>query len=303
MMMTSFMVLIITFVMLSNSMLILGLCKSSANLSLPGKMFIILSCNDMLSGFSFLLIGWFIATSCRAIHIMASIAYFFIIYGVAIFLTLSALRFISLKKPLTRIRNFHVYVTLVVELLVAGGVGILCYITLTNSGTKSLPIIQFTLLVFFFSSIVLVTLLNLLSYKALHANSMKSNGSAGAGNPNEIETSVDVSQSDQLRNKRKHEAVITLLLISVSYFVFNLPLSIFYVYIALKPIKHEEMMDVVQYVKSLEILNFLQFLALATAGTNAVIYIARSKEMKSFCKSFIVTTFHAIIRTTKPSNI
>jgi len=287
--MASFMVLIIAFIMISNSVLILGLYKTSVNLSLPSKILITLSCNDMLAGFSFMATGLFVETSCKAIHIMASISYTLIFNGIAIFSTLSILRFISLKKPFSRIHNHHVYALLLIELLLACGIGISFYIGLGSFDVESLPFMQFTLILMFFGSIVLVTLINLFSYRALYSHTME-NGSRGTGGSKET-SSVGISESDQLRNKRKRRAVITLLLISVSYFVLNLPLSIFYVYISLKTIEHREKMDLEPYVKALEIVNYFQYLALATTGTNSAIFIVRSNEIKSFYRSIIFKIF------------
>jgi len=273
--MTSLMVLIVIFIIASNSMLIIGLYKTSTNLSLPSKMFVFLSCNDMLAGLSYFSTGYiFIKISCDLGYVMISVSSIFIICSVEIFLTVSALRFISLKKPLTRILNHHVYVLLFIEWLLGSGVGLIIYFSFSNLDTESLPIFLSIVCLMYLISIVLVGLINLLSYKALNTE----DGSCT------VTGTSNISSSDQIRKQRKRTAVVTLIFISLSYFVLNLPASIYYMYLALRTISIEQgkILNVRLYVEALEIMNCMQYIVLATTGTNAVIYIVRSKEIKLY---------------------
>ena len=280
------------FVLLTNSMLIYGLYRTTKRpMPTPKKLFICLSCTDILTatiGVSRHILGYH-TNNCVLLLVLNSISDMFLSLGIGIFLTITILRYLSLRNPFMRISNRCINFILIVETLVsilAVLLGLL--VLLPGTGRSTLIILQFTITISYSLAVSSLLIINLLSFFTLKANIKHSvtisSKNHCSGNATHDETISD--SGDQLmKNKRKRYAVKTLIVISMFYLLCNLPLCIYFLVAAVNSLGMNYKIS--NYVNSHHVASFLALLVMLNNGINAAIIIIRSKDILTFYKSII----------------
>ena len=113
----------------SNSLLIYGLLKARQKLTLAQKMFVYLSCTDLISGFvvmPMLIYYRIYGSSCLCMALMMAIFSYVVISDFFILLTISVLRLSTIRSPLTchshlKVAKLMVFFQIAFSLLIATG--------------------------------------------------------------------------------------------------------------------------------------------------------------------------------------
>ena len=109
---------IFSYVIVSNLLLIVGLLRTNRKkkLTTMKKLFVFLSCTDMLTTCLFMIHNYI--DEFKNVEIMiGAISHVLYLMGCTIFLTISVLRYISVRYPLKRVSNRTVYLTLLVAFI------------------------------------------------------------------------------------------------------------------------------------------------------------------------------------------
>jgi len=269
----------------TNSMLIYGLHKTSQQQRLTKRLFVYLSYVDMMT----LLIGaininalfYIQNVSCLTTFLLNSLAKTFYRLGFQLFLTISLLRFLSIKKPLLQVRNGTLNKVLLAETLIAVCYGSVFFV-LHNYTVDSIIIIEFT--VYSFLSISSIFTINLMSYyelnRKLRRQKRKKDTLSG-------EQTAENATTTTIRVKKKKQAVVTLIVITVAHLLSHLPFMIFSILGTVQSVS-DNSNSLQTGINPFYVICFLYYATITNTGTNALIYILRNKEIKSFYKSVLL---------------
>ena len=167
--------LLMAFVVTSNLMLIYGFYKTSRTFTIITKLFIYLSLVDI--AFNLLTTLYAVQSildsniPCLTIHITFVLMEFTYLLGIAIFATISFLRYWSIKKPLHVIEASRILIILIIQVIVCGLLAasflVMFYLELDPHDifkiSYALPVSQFLAISFVLS-------INMLSYKNLKSS-------------------------------------------------------------------------------------------------------------------------------------
>jgi len=287
------------FVLVSNTMLVYGLYKTNKQLSLTKRLFIYLSTVDILATcigvVSLTIIFYTKNISCLGNVILASIANGLNLFSFEIFLNISILRYLSVIRPFSQIQTSHQRGILLLELIGACSISTAYFFIMKNVTLKSSASIQFATGGVFLIWIGAISTINVLAYKAIHHMLKKRNNRK---NKKMDEISMKQHDSRQLtvvlntspneNDQRKKAAVVTLIIITVSYLVCNLPITIYAFYSAIQTYRYLTDLELLIDINPIQLVLLLHYIQLLNAGLNATIYILRSKELREFYKSKFV---------------
>ena len=268
-------IIVTALIILVNVALIYALYKTNRPLSIINKLFIYLSAIDILSVIALILAtitSYFTILPCPSIYAFNLLATAFLHIGLVTFDTISILRYLSIKRPFNQsISNLRMCLVISLELF---SVAVYIFLLLlVNSNMMKI----FTMGIFFTSTTIIV-FVNVQSYRIIlnqiptagMVNSMefatKSSSSTNINGCSACE--VNITMFRTLRRKRS--AAIILIIITVSYFFLNLP---FLVYVIMEfKISFDQIMFEI----------FSRLLCLCNTGVNALVYILRRKEIRTF---------------------
>jgi len=266
--------------MISNIMLIYGLYKTNRKLTLTKKLFVYLSCVDLI-----LIIVSFAITT--AIYYGNSLSYDILIaltstsislglLSFEIFWTICYIRYLSIKKPFLQINGLYATLALLLELLCTISYGIAYFISTKQRNIKSMMALNVFMLSVYLFGLPFVLTLNLKACKTLHFCRTQSIGTSS--NIEEI-----VNNGMNPAAKYKENAAKTLFIVSIFYLICNLPLSLF---TFLKTLE-EALGKFTLSPNHVEYRNYILWVMLINTGINATIYILRIKEIRCFYKSIL----------------
>ena len=192
----------------------------------------------------------------------------------AIFLTISFLRFLSIKNPFLRLQNRTLNRIMLTQLILTTGLSTILYMLQVDN----LVIGEFA--IFLLVCLLVIMGTNIMSYKQLRIG-RKSKKCCVRRNGHTQNDSIDVRTSITAENgKRKGEAVVTLMIITTSYLVTNLPFLLFILLGVVQSLKGSLQLVVVQ-TNPVHLICLLYYPLLVNSGINATIYILRTKEIKN----------------------
>ena len=210
--------LLILFMLTTNLMLIYGFYKTSRPFTIITKLFIYLSLVDIIMMLSrtLYLLQVFLEMSPLMLSIVADLIDFSYSYGIAVFATISFLRYRSIKKPLHSIKPRRIMMVLIGQAISCGLLLGCLFVTLywevdvllIKKLYYCLPILQLLAISF-------VLCINMMSYRKLKLMKRM------VGLSDDIENT-----STQRRQKSLSEANICLLYITTFYVLCQVPLSI-----------------------------------------------------------------------------
>ena len=266
--------LIFSYVTASNLLLIISLLRTNRRkkLSLMKKLFVFLSCTDMLT-ISLFLFHNYIEESNDGEIMIGALCQMLYLMGCTIFLTISVLRYISVRYPLKKVSNRTVYLTLLVAFILGVVNGAINFVEESfNLGKLGYIFVAWWLLIFFIE-ILLMALTSILSWRYL----------------SQFQNFIDHNERTDAQNtaslSKKKYAVKTLIYITISYVTCNLCLL---GCILLQPRLASRADGDVQIILGY-IVDILYSFVLANTGNNAVIYLLRSKDLRAFYWKNILT--------------
>ena len=283
--------LINIFVFLSNTMLIYGLHKTNRQLSLTKKLFIYSSIVDITSNCIGLvgnvMVFYVHNISCIVNLVIASIINGLNCTSFELLFNISVLRYLSIVRPFLRIRTSHQKAVLIIELICALSTCILSVFFIQSLSMDSHSYSQYITTVIFLILIGVVLIINILSYKAMHKKKRKTpktTNNIAMKLHESYRISPAANTSSNTSDKRTKAAVVTLIIITVSYVVCNLPIITFILIGTLQSYLNEPYLFT-QTVNPILLVAIMHYIQLINGGVNAIIYILRSKEIRKFYKS------------------
>ena len=261
----SFYAVTLIFVLTSNLMLIYGFYKTSRPFTIITKLFIYLSFMDL----TFLVISIIIYIFPEdklnpKLFVALSISLFSSIYlmDMFIFWTISFLRFLSIYKPMYRVKTRKVYNALMVEFLISFLYGVAVFWIYNSISFTKLISINYTVTV---TTQLLMNSMNLF----LNASSLiilrRSIDSKAQQKGDEV-------LANEMVIKRKKMALNTLLLITIVQLSCTLPLTLFLFTFR------------VLLNNQFNVFRFFQCLQISSFGFNSMIVILRTKNLREFYK-------------------
>jgi hypothetical protein len=252
---------VIIFVLLSNLMLIYGLVMTARPLSIVTKSFIYLSCVDILTALISMtqsnILMYTSILSTTTTWVLVALSTCLHTYGLFIFCTICVFRYLALRKPLLQLAPRYCHRVLLVGLLCKPIYGVAVYFGNTSMDADILVLSQTVAAIMFLVLIIFVLILNVMSYWIIQIANRMSND-------------LNSNSSD-----RQKEAVQTLIIMTIFYVVFNLPMPIFFL------LAFAKQFDLPFYLR-LEISTLMHALVMLNVGINAIVYIVRTKKIRTF---------------------
>jgi len=268
-------------------------------MSITKKLFICLSCTDIMTTLIAVLkhILNYHIHSCVILLVLNSVSEVFFGLGMTIFTTISILRLLSFRNPFMQVGVRRIYLILLIETAASSliiGVSHMGFLNYTDENV--MIILQFLISITYSLAISSLLLINLLSYITLRGNIKRgvtiSSENKHSGNPNSQTTHERIeSSSSNQKNKRKKDAVNTLIIISAFYMVCHSPMCVYLFVAAVNIFQADYKFS--NFVSAYQISTFLLFVAMSNNGFNATILILRSKNILEFYKS---TNFCSILK-------
>jgi len=282
------------------------LYKTNRQLSLTKKLFIYLSIIDMLTtciGVICITLVLYTENICHVTFAVTLITNLLIFLSLELFLHITVLRYLSITRPFLRIKQSHQKGILLLEVIGACSFCTAYFFITKSVPLKRTPLIQFTIVVIFLTWIATDLTINVLSYKAMRQMSRKRNNKE-TKKTNEIgmkthdySRRIHVFQNTSSNNSdQRKKAVVTLIIITVSYLVCNLPITAYTLISAISSYNESEIS--ITAMNPIILTMLMHCIQLTNGGLNAIIYILRSKEIRGFYKSkFIKLYTHFFIST------
>jgi len=273
------------FILVSNTM-------PNRQLSLTKKLFIYLSMVDILTNL-LEVVGNITVFYAKSISCIVNLAVASISNGLSclsfeLLLNISILRYLSIIRPFLRIRASHQKAVLTMELTFGVFSCIAYFLALEYLSTKSISLTQFLTGVVFLIWIGVVLTINILAYTAMYQKSKNirkdKTTEIGMKTHDSYQINPVLNISSNKSDQRKRAAIVTLIIITVSYLVCNLPFVIFTFINAIKSYLNESYLLTLD-VNPIILIMLMHYIQLLNGGLNATIYILRSKEIGEFYKS------------------
>ena len=268
-------------VILSNFLLIFGICKTNKKLSSTNISFIWLSIQDiamMLTQSTATYIHLAEHIPCTVTFILNALNTCFIFSSMFTFCTISFFRYLKLRNPLKQIRSRSIYIVLAVEftssMLVGGALITLTYIGYFN--TKIVNGIVLSTGGVFILVLVIVLTINIKSYSIIDKQIKLSFHKV---NDIELETInntaiTNTSLHSLASSKKLKSSVVTLIMITCSYLFCFTPFSLYLMITGF--------MEFHAVVKLYGVLLTLSLLLHANSGINSMIFVIRSKVLRNY---------------------
>ena len=268
---SSFYAATLIFVLTSNLMLIYGFYKTSRPFTIITKLFIYLSLVD-IDAITIVVLVYAIPKVTKldpSFFIALANALIFPTFFMEMFIfwTISFLRFLSIYKPMYRVKTRKVYFFLLVEFLISFLIGIVIFWTYMSVTFTKLQLINTKMSI---SLQLAITFMNFsLNMSSLIILRRSTNSKA--------QQKGDSVLGNQMVIKRKKMALNTLLLITIVHLFCTLPLTLVSFY-------PEFIMNTLFKAK-FSVFGFCQCLQISSFGFNSMIVILRTKNLSEFYKT------------------
>jgi len=265
------------FVVLTNSILIYALFKISRPFTETTRMFVYLSCVDILTGITNvalrLVFGYVPNGSCALKLILYFLSSGLFLLGINIFFAISILRYLALKKPFLQVDMRIVWLVIFILFALSIANNVIRYlISPLDFFVEKFQRDQFGLTYFILFCIVLILAVNIASYQAIQTVNRSCINQTR--NTYSGDTANDVRNNNSSRHLKK-QAAETLIIITSFYFVTNIPMPLFTL------LTHFEWVE----VSDLTTWTFREILfqvILVNCGINAVVYVSRTRKIRTF---------------------
>ena len=273
---------VVVLVIISNFLLIFGICKTNKQLSSTNISFVWLSMQDIVVVFTTFVsayINFIGQVSCGATFILNAINSCFTFSSMLTFCTISIFRYLKLKNPLKQIRSRIIYIVLIVEfmsaILTAASLITLKYIKYVNVAIMS-GFVLFTG-VLFILVLIIVLAINIKSYriinKQMKLSFLKKVNNIDLGSTNK--SSIRNTNLHSLASSKKlKSSVVTLIMITCSYLFCFTPFSAYMLISGL--------LEFHTMIKLYGLVLILSLLIHANSGINSIIFVIRSKNLRHF---------------------
>ena len=262
---TSFYAATLIFVLTTNLMLIYGFYKTSRPFTIITKLFIYLSVVDII--YTIIAIKVYIFSRTEFVNhklfpalAMALLISIFVL-EMLIFWTISSLRFLSIYKPMYRVKSAKVYIVLLIELLSS----FLIAIAILWIYNLTIQVITITLIVSVVLQLVMLFMNLILNMSSLIILTRSTNM--------KTQQKGDCVLANQMSIMRKKKALNTLLLIILVHLICTIPLTLLY-------IDPRYIMKLFQ--NKFNVFGFCQCLQISSFGFNSFIIILRTKNLRQF---------------------
>ena len=305
---TIFMTTLAIFIIIPNTILILGIVKTSKpSITLSKGLYIYVSCVDLLYGVLtnpyFLILNW---TQKTCTNQSVGMAFSTVSVGLSTstFVLISMIRNQKIRKPLSEIRCHLVCGYLIAFVVIFIGYSVLTMWVFSDAFTTRALLATYWMLmfVFFFAETLLMIIFNTWTKITLHcSNKIKKNENKN----NKIDkgnmkldkakkkhgarsAKSNLSEEDSMRlvvEQRNTRAVMTLLWLSAVYTVCILPVALYYLllYVALLDFYGNPMWVVMAYARYPVVLSLLPL----CSGLNAIVYLVKSPEIKKYYRTIM----------------
>jgi hypothetical protein len=261
----TFQFFIALFLLFSNMLVIIGLFKTNRTLRMSQKLFIVSASVGVTQSvvIPYYAVANFLPNRCLHESIGDAVLNMLIVMDFEALLTLGVIRFISLRSPLTRIKDRTVYVILVLELLFALLVATYSFFSFNSlSPVEFFPIIWLFIGTFLTVCICCGTLLivALMHVLTKHTKALRS--------------------KESFRNHSK--AVKRLVSIQAIYIAFSLPVAAFCLHFGFQLSKPAISLKPTRTAKELLFIIWLFPISVLYSGFNSWIYMIKSKQISRY---------------------
>lgn len=299
---TIFMTTLAIFVIIPNTMLILGIVKTSKpSITFSKGLYIYVSCVDLSYGVLtnpyFLILSW---TQKTCTNQSVGMAFSTVSVGLSVstFVLISIIRNQKIRKPLSEVRYHLVWAYLIAFIVIFIGYGILTLWVFSDMFTSHALLAAYWMLMFlfFFAETLLMIFFNTWTKITLHYSNKNNKISHSKKKKIEREkerhgtrsVKSNLSEEDSMRfilEQRNRRAVVTLLWLSAVYGVCILPVAIYYLwlYVALLDFYQNPIKVTGAYAKYPVIHSLLPL----CSGLNAIVYLSKSPEIKRYYRKII----------------
>lgn len=300
---TIFMSILALFVIIPNTMLILGILKTSKpSITLSKGLYIYVSCVDLSYGVltnPYFLILSYTHKTCTNQSVGMAVSTTSVGLGISTFVLISMIRNQKIRKPLSEVRYRVVWGYLIVFIVVFIGYGVLTLWVFSDMFTSHTLLATYWMLmfVFFFAETLLMIFFNMWTKISLSYRNKKNKiGDHKIGRKKERHDtrSVRFNLSDENSMKlvveqRNKRAVVTLLWLSGVYTICILPVAIYYLWLYVTLLDfYQNPMKVITIYSRYPVVHSLLPLC---SGLNAIVYLAKSTEIKRYYRKIIFCNF------------
>ena len=262
----SFSMVTIVFILTSNLMLIYGFYKTSRSLTIVTKLFIYLSKTD-ITFILVMVVLFFVKKSGlnpRLFNALTNgLLYSIFIMDMLIFWTISFLRFLSIYKPMHRVKTRRIHIALLVDFLISFLAANTIFWTFNLIDSARVQSIKIVLAIIILFGAILVNL-------ALHVASLIILRRSTSSKANQKGHNVLANQRVIRRNKK---ALNTLLLITVVQLFCLIPQPIIVI-----------ISEILKINTKFNVIGFCQCLLASSFGFNSMIVILRTKKLRELYK-------------------
>ena len=264
------MVLAFFCIIILNVLLIVALIKTNRNISITTKLFIYLSCCDLITGLVTIpthIVAMVLGenSSCFLIGLQAFFNTFPVIQTMSTIFTLSVFRFIAINKPLKKIDDKTLYVVLAGHFIVSV---LLSLWYLRNSLVEEIGKEMGYLLIlatnYFLILIGSSVIINIFLHFKLKKNRT-------------VSMKIGCSKS----TKRHKNAIVTMVILTLTMIVCYLPNGIFFTVVGYNILR-----DMKYSYRSYAPLP--HFIMLTNAGWNSLVYIFRTRKIRQYLRDLLV---------------
>ena len=332
---TIFMIIMATFVIIPNTMLILGIVKTSKpSITLSKGLYIYVSFVDLSYGVltnPYFLILSYTHKTCTNQSVGMAFSTVSVGLGISTFVLISIIRNQRIRKPLSEIKYHLVWGYLIAFIVIFIGYGVLTLWVFSDLFTSHALLATYWMFmfVFFFVETLLMIVFNTWTKITLHCSNTTNNISHSKekkidkekehkNNTIDSQKNIDkykdrhgtkhvksnLSEEDSMRlvvEQRNKRAVVTLLWLSAVYVVCILPVAVYYLwlYTTLLDFYQNPMKVIIAYSRYPVVHSLLPL----CSGLNAIVYLAKSPEIKRYYKKiFLGTTRRIQPKTTEVLN-
>ena len=288
------------FVFITNTLLINGFLRTCKPLSVNNKLFMYLSCIDLLS-IPTIPYNFFMApkpgASCMIMAIEIALEIFTTFESMVLYMIINVLRCVSFWKPFLKIQNKYLYALIFFTQLIPLGNGLVFFV-LTLNALVTLPFIlvmAINLTVISVSLAIITFCINLVSYRLLK-NLCTTQTESAKKNKSLISTKRAHQENRQSKAKKIY-ALNTLLALNIIYTVSWLPYCLYFATAAVK-MKQDER-DTKGFITSMLYYNFFNAVSYSNSGINALVYLYRNQKIRKYYKSKLSWLFNIDKRVPK----
>jgi len=267
-----FSVVVILFTISSNAVFIYGLKKTNKTLSYIQKLFIYLSCVDILPAcvpVPMFAVYFLNGSSCLYMSIMMSFGTAFLITDSAILFTISLLRFYSIANPLKRINYELVTISVILEsllsIIIAGKVFFNYRTANTISDLEE---------VMYLSGVVILSINTLTIFCVSFCFAVIKRKT------NLIGTDTNIQTFDRIQIQQHKRSTISLLIMALLMTMLMAVQGIGYVILIIRT--RMGLVSFEKYIFTLNVTDILVLCCTLNPGLNSMIYIGRCKKLKQF---------------------